>query len=198
MRLERASSKAIKYACLNFHYAKAVPANPFGFNVFNAKREWCGVIIYGTGATANIAKPYNLKQGQVVELVRVALNGKQEKTGSAVAKSLWLLKKKAPVVRLVVSYADSEQGHSGIIYQATNWIYTGFSIDSNLIIDGERKHRRSIASKFGTSSADKIRNLGHTVEVIRTKPKWKYIYPLYKADRQKYLYLSKPYPAREA
>ena len=72
-----------------------------------------------------------------MELVRVALNGKQEKTGSAVAKSLWLLKKKAPVVRLVVSYADSEQGHSGIIYQATNWIYTGFSIDSNLIIDGE-------------------------------------------------------------
>ena len=37
MRLEKASYKAIKYACLNFHYAKAIPVNTFGFNVFNNK-----------------------------------------------------------------------------------------------------------------------------------------------------------------
>jgi len=30
--------------------------------------------------------------------------------------------------------------------------------------------------------------------VLRTMPKWKYIYPLNASDRQKYEHLSKPYP----
>lgn len=194
MRLELASRKAVKYAVKNWHYTKSVPNVGIAFAVFNKEKEFCGVICYGVGATANIARPYGLQQGQVVELLRVALNGKQEQTSKALAQSLRLLKKKSPSVKLVVSYADSEQNHSGIIYQATNWIYTGFSTDSNLIIDGQRKHRRTISSKYGTSSAEKIRSLGHKVEVIRTKPKWKYIYPLVLKERQKYQHLSKPYP----
>lgn len=194
MRLELASRKAVKYAVENWHYTKSVPNVGLAFAVFNNKKEFCGVICYGVGATANIARPYGLQQGQVVELLRVALNGKQEQTSKAVAQSLRLLKKKSPSVKLVVSYADSEQNHSGIIYQATNWIYTGFSTDSNLVIDGQRKHRRTISSKYGTSSVEKIRSLGHSVEVIRTRPKWKYIYALNSADRQKYQHLSKPYP----
>ena len=38
MRLEIASNKAIKYACLNFHYSKSVPVNTFGYSVFNKKK----------------------------------------------------------------------------------------------------------------------------------------------------------------
>jgi hypothetical protein len=42
--------------------------------------------------------------------------------------------------RAFVSYADSSQGHCGIVYQATNWIYTGAtrSHDSAYIVDGAR------------------------------------------------------------
>lgn len=195
MRLELASRKAVKYAVENWHYTRSVPNVGLAFAVFNKEKEFCGVICYGVGATANIARPYGLQQGQVIELLRVALNGKQGQTSKALAQSLKLLKKKSPSVKLVVSYADSEQNHSGIIYQATNWLYTGFSTDSNLVIDGERKHRRTISSKYGTSSLEKIRALGHSVEVIRTKPKWKYIYVLNKDDRPKYEHLRKPYPS---
>jgi hypothetical protein len=28
---------------------------------------------------------------------------------------------------IVVSYAEIEAGHTGVVYQATNWIYTGLS-----------------------------------------------------------------------
>ena len=194
MRLEIASYKAIKYACINFHYAKAVPNVGLAYNVFNKKNEWCGVICYGIGATNNIAQPYNLKQGEVIELVRMALNGKQESTTKAMAISLKLIKKNAPNVKLIVSYADSEQGHYGIIYQATNWIYTGFSVDTNLIVNGERKHRRSLGSKYGTCSAVELRKKGLDVEVLKTKPKWKYIYPLHKSLIPFVQSLSKPYP----
>jgi hypothetical protein len=169
MRLEIASNKAVKYACLNFHYAKAIPNVGLAYNVFNKNNEWCGVICYGIGATNNIAEPYNLKQGEVIELVRMALNGKQDSTTKAMAISLKLIKKNAPNVKLVVSYADSEQGHYGIIYQATNWFYTGFSVDTNLIINGERKHRRTLGSKYGTCSAIELRKKGLNVEVLKTK-----------------------------
>jgi hypothetical protein len=194
MRLEIASNKAIKYACLNFHYAKSVPNVGLAYNVFNNLNEWCGVICYGIGATNNIAEPYNLKQGEVIELVRMALNGKQDSTTKAMAISLKLITKNAPNVKLVVSYADSEQGHYGIIYQATNWFYTGFSVDTNLIINGERKHRRTLGSKYGTCSAIELRKKGLNVEVLKTKPKWKYIYPLEKSLISLCKSLSRPYP----
>lgn len=196
MRLEIASTKAIKYACMKFHYAKAVPNVQLAFAVFNSNNEWCGVICYGVGATNNIASPYKLNQGEVIELLRMALNGKQESTTKALSISLKLLKKYAPNVKIVVSYADSEQGHFGTIYQATNWIYTGYSTDTNLIVNGERKHRRTLGSKFGTCSSEKIRALGYKVEVLKTQPKWKYIYPVNKDVVSMCKSLSKPYPKK--
>lgn len=194
MRLEKASYKAIKYACLNFHYAKKIPVNVTGYSVFNDAKEWCGVIIFGSGATNNIAEPYGLKSGQVVELVRIALNGKQESTGKALSVALKMIKKDMPLVQVVVSYADSEQGHTGIIYQATNWIYTNASTDTNLIVNGLRYHRRSLGSKYGTSSIEALKAKGLDVKQIKTKPKWKYIYPLDKSLIPMCKELAKPYP----
>jgi hypothetical protein len=194
MRLEIASSKAIKYACLNFHYAKAVPNVGIAFNVYNQNNEWCGVICYGVGATNNIASPYGLKQGQVIELLRMALNGKQESTTKALAISIKLVAKKNPNVKLLVSYADSEQGHFGTIYQATNWFYTGYSVDTNLIVNGKREHRRTLGSRLGTCSKEKIESMGFDVKVLKTKPKWKYVYALEKSLIPLCKSLAKPYP----
>ena len=67
----------------------------------------------------------------------------QSKTKNAssflVGNSLKLLE---PKPCAVVSYADMEQNHCGIIYQATNWVYTGAtkSHDKAYIVDGKRTH----------------------------------------------------------
>ena len=66
-----------------------------------------------------------MANGEVLELVRVALNGKQPCTSECVAASLKQIHKDAPQVKLVVSYADMDQEHIGTIYQATNWLYLG-------------------------------------------------------------------------
>ena len=49
----------------------------------------------------------------------------------------------------VVSYADTEQGHSGIVYQATNWLYTGAtkSHDKAYLINGVRTHPMSLRDR---------------------------------------------------
>jgi hypothetical protein len=194
MKLERASAKAVKYAIMNWHYSKAVPSVSLSFAVFNNDDSFCGVICYGLGATHNIGKPFGLQNGQCIELVRVALNG-QAKTSKAVSLSLKLLKKYSPLVKLIVSYADSEQGHTGVIYQATNWYYVGSSVDTNIIVNGKRYHRRSLGSKYGTNSVNKLKTLGLNVgDVVKTKPKHKYIYPIDKSLIPMCKELAKPYP----
>ena len=90
MRLEIASYKAVKYACLNFHYAKSVPVNTFGYSVFNDNNEWCGVILYGLGASPYVSQSLGMKQGQAADLVRVALNGKQNNVSKPLALSIRL------------------------------------------------------------------------------------------------------------
>lgn len=182
---------------MNYHYSKSVPLVQSAFSVFNAKGEWCGVICYSIGANNNISKPYNLTQGQVCELVRVALNGKQESTSKAVAISLKLLSKANPLVKLVVSYADEAQGHTGTIYQATNWHFTGDSFDSKIVIDGKAIHKKTVHSNYGTNNVSKLNERGYKAEYVADAAKHKYIYPLDKTLIPMCKALSKPYPKKE-
>jgi len=195
MRLIKASSKAVKYAVENWHYSKTAPIHSYAlaFAVIENER-FCGVICYGIGATPNIARPYGMSNGQVIELMRVALNGKQSSTSKAVAISLRLVRKYAPNVQLIVSYADGEQQHTGTIYQATNWIYTGEVPTRSIIYKGKKTHPKTIYGKYGTQSVLKLKAKGIDVKSVQNKPKYKYIYPLDKRDREKYLHLAKPYP----
>lgn len=79
MKITNASNEAVKYACLNFHYAKRVPQSVYRFNIYNDENEWCGVILFGYGASPKLGDRFGLAYGEVLELVRVALNGKQKK-----------------------------------------------------------------------------------------------------------------------
>jgi hypothetical protein len=199
MKLEKASGKAIKYACLNFHYAKSVPVIRLGYSVFNDNDEWCGVILYGSGANHRIAQEYGLVQGQVVELVRVALNGKQECTSKALGMSLKALRQDAPTVKIVVSFADRNQNHIGIIYQATNWLYIDErSNECGIMINGKLTHRRSVGKKYGNSAIEWLRqNVDKNAEIINGKTKIKYIYALDRRFLPMLKALSKPYPKKE-
>lgn len=198
MRLSIATREAVIFACRNFHYSGSFPAVKYGFNVFNDFGEWCGVIVYGTGANNHIASPYGLWQGEVLELVRVALNGKQETTSQCVAASLKELRRIDPVVRMVVSYADIDQNHVGTIYQATNWIYEGVvnrNARSAFVIHGAKVHPKTCYSRGWKQSLPWLReNIDPEADVFITRGKHKYLYPFDKKMRKRLLTRSKPYP----
>ena len=196
IELRRASAKAIKYACLHFHYARTVPVSLYSYNVYE-NNEWCGVIIYSSGANNNIACPFELVQGEVLELVRVALNGKQSHTSECVAASLKQLHKDAPQIKIVVSYADTGQQHLGIIYQATNWIYLGRREQSQgyLIVHGKKTHARGLVSKYGTSSTEWLKeHVDPNVEYIPFTGKHKYIFCFPRKLRREWEKKALPYP----
>lgn len=199
MRLQKASGKAIRYACTYYHYSKSVPQIRLGYSVFNDAGEWCGVVLFSNGANPHIASEFNLVQGQVVELVRMALNGKQATTSQVLGMALKQLKKDAPAVKVVVSYADRNQEHIGTIYQATNFFYIGeYSSERGIMLHGKLKHRRSITKKYGKSGIEWIReNVDPKAEVINGKTKIKYVYPLHKSMTRQLKAMSKPYPKKE-
>jgi hypothetical protein len=210
MRITKATKQAIRYACLNFHYAKAVPVNPIGYNIYNDNDEWCGCILYGFGANCNIGAEYNLSQGQVLELTRVALNGKQECTSQALALSIKRIKKDCPLCKLLVSYADCDQEHLGTIYQATNWIYTGRNGQGNkagYIVNGKKVHTRTIW-EWKVNVDGKMVHCPYDIDIIRanfdpnaielvTKGKLKYLMPLDKKTRKQVQHLHHPYPKND-
>ena len=202
MRISKATPEAARFACINYHYAKAVPVCQYTYNVWNDDNEWCGVIIYGGGATPHIASPYDKWQGQVVELERVALNGKQGhgKTSTAVSMSLKALAKEAPWIDLVVSYADLDQGHNGTLYQATNWIYTGLTNANTrgaFIVHGKKMHPKTVHSKGWKQSLLWLReNIDADAEEFITQGKHKYLYPMTKQMRKRIEILSVPYPKK--
>jgi hypothetical protein len=198
MRLSIATREAVDFACRNFHYSGSSPVVKYAFNVFNDFDEWCGVIIYGTGANAHIASPYGLWQGEVLELVRVALNGKQETTSQCVAASLKELRRIDPIVRMVVSYADIDQNHVGTIYQATNWIYEGVknkNLKSAFIIHGKKTHPKSCYARGWKQSLPWLQeHVDPEADVFISRGKHKYLFAFDKKVRKRLLTLSKPYP----
>lgn len=190
MKLTKANSKAIKYACLNFHYSKSVPTVQYAYNVYNDTDKWCGVIIYGGGANNNLAKSFGLHNGEILELERVALNGKQEQTSKAVALSLKLLHKENPIVKMVVSYADHRQKHVGTIYKATNWLYLGVAktSDTQYYYNGKWTHERTINSKKNK------KELKLKLPSRENSNKFKYVYCFDKKLNEIYKAIKKEYP----
>jgi hypothetical protein len=202
MKLELATYEAVKYACLYFHYAKSIPVQLCSYSVFNEKGEWCGCIVFSSGSNGRLGKKFGLVQGEWCELVRMALNGKQESTSKALSISLKLLKKHNPLLKLVISYADCDQDHTGIIYQATNWIYEG-KVQLNggtprIKILGKSTHARTIGKRGWKCNLEWLKkHIDPSAEHIFTTGKHKYLYPLTKELKNICEPLRQPYPKKE-
>lgn len=199
--LKKATPKAVRYACMNYHYAKAIPATYNAYNVYNDESDWCGVIIFGGGATPRLAGSVGCKTGEVLELVRVALNGKQKYTSECVGASLRRLHRDEPQVKIVVSFADCDQRHYGIIYQATNWIYLGTNSGNGyryFIINGKRMHPKTVYSNGWKQSIPWLReHVDPNAREIYSEGKRKYIYVFDKQLRAKWKEKALPYPKNE-
>lgn len=188
---------AAAYAVEHWHYSARMPRGKLVcFGAWDTGKRFLGAVIFGHGAIPEIGEPYGLSQLEVCELVRVALRERQvAKTSAVVAAALRQLRRENPGLRLVVSYADSAEGHLGTIYQATNWLYAGSSVADSFRINGERIHGRSVNHRYGTKRLDWLRaNVDPNVEVLRDLPKHRYLFPLDRGMRRRLATMSQHYP----
>lgn len=130
---------------MNFHYSKTIPTGKLvAFGVWEDEK-FIGCVIFGRGVGNAQIERYGIPVTEGAELVRVALKKHQTPVTRIVSIAIKLLKKHSPGLRLLVSYADSRQGHLGIIYQAGNWIYTGKALTTpDYLYKGRYYHVRSM------------------------------------------------------
>ena len=190
------SYEATRFACENFHYSQQIPSSKLVKYGVWEDGKFIGVVVFGDSPTPNMASPYDLEYTEICELRRVALTTHKHPVTQILSKSLKLLHKTNPNLKLVISYADKGQDHLGIIYQASNWIFEGeTNKEVELVINGERIHRRSAYDRYGTSSLKWIKeNIDSNAYSVKTKGKFKYIYPLTKSAKKMFIDRAKPYP----
>lgn len=133
---------------LKKHYAHSIPSISYAYGLYNSG-QLVGIVTYGTPPSPPLRKGIAgaAYESIVLELNRLVLDEKTPKNSASmlVGRSIRLL----PKPSIIVSYADTERGHIGYVYQATNFIYTGLSAKrTNWVIDGlEHLHSFSIADK---------------------------------------------------
>ena len=145
------------------HYAKRMPSISYSFGLFK-KKEIVGVCTFGVMPNYMECKLW--EPFLCYELNRLVIESTTKNIGSFfISQAL----KSLPKPLVIISYADTEQGHIGYIYQATNWIYTGVgSIGEKRLVlkDGTIKHQRHYPT------TDK--NLIEKIE--KTKGKYRYYF----------------------
>jgi hypothetical protein len=169
-KVESISSIACRDWLLYKHYAKRVPSISFSFGLFDSHKILVGICTFGSPPSRSLCVGVCGVENanKVFELNRLCVNDGLEKNVLSyfVSKSIKLL----PDDLILVSYADTSQGHNGYIYQATNWIYTGLSAKrtERYDINNPNKHSKSVVDN---------KRLKYDELAVRERPqKHRYIY----------------------
>lgn len=125
---------------LDIHYAKRMPSVSFAYGLFEVG-DLVGVITYGQPASPFLCRGIcgEGERKNVLELNRLVLkNNKKNEASFLVSNSLKML----PKPKIIVSYADTAQGHIGTIYKASNFYFTGTTKERTDMSAGDGKHSR--------------------------------------------------------
>ena len=159
--VKQITNKDTYWFLLNIHYAKRIPSISYSYGLFETN-ELVGVVCYGSPASSTLCRGICGEEWKmhILELNRlVLLNNKPNEASRLVGGSLKLL----PAPKIIVSFADTSQNHEGIVYQATNFLYTGLSAKRT---DWKIKGQEHL---HGITIADKMRNQeGRRVDALRS------------------------------
>ena len=125
---------------LNKHYAKRMPSISYAFGLYDDD-SLVGICTFGSPPSPSLCVGVcgEEHKNKVVELNRLILETDKPNSASfLVSQSLKLL----PKPSIVISYADTKQGHVGYIYQATNFFYTGATVERTDMGGIDGKHSR--------------------------------------------------------
>lgn len=191
---------------LKIHYAKRMPPISHAYGLIK-KNQLHGVVTYGKPASRPLCVGVCGPEwsDKVIELNRLCLlNNLQNEASQLVGASLRLLPKPA----IVVSYADTAQNHLGVIYQATNFIYTGTTTPRNeWYVQGlENTHARALGhlvdAKTDSVKIALQKQFGDKFQNRPRSVKHRYVYFVGSKTERKIMknslrYEAKPYPKKE-
>lgn len=188
LKLSWCTFEQAKYAVEHWHYSHAMPAGKLVKVGVWENNKFIGVVIFGRGANNHLLMPYGLDVTEGCELVRVALKEHAAPVTKIISIAIRMLNKANPGLKLIVSFADSRQNHTGKIYQAGNWIYAGaVKSTPEFYYQGRWMHQRNMHSIFGTIK-------GNTLPTRDGGYRLRYLYALDEGVKKKIEKLKQPYP----
>jgi hypothetical protein len=161
MRVTKIDRSQCEPFVIGIHYAHRWPSISYAFGLFEGD-ELIGVCTYGTPPSAPLKRGIagDDFKGDVLELNRLCLKYNRKNEASfLVGNSLKIL----PKNKIIVSFADTEQGHKGIVYQATNFLYCGLSAKRT---DWKVKGKEHL---HGQTIADEFRGTKNRAQAMRAK-----------------------------
>lgn len=140
------------------HYSgKVVNNSNLHFGVF-LDNKLHGVMSYGSSinkkGTINLVK--NTKWNEFIELNRMAFDNvlPRNSESRAISQSIKLIKKKAPHIKWIISFADGCSCGDGTIYRASNFVLTGIAKNTALRINPKTKEHTHIITAFHKKISD--------------------------------------------
>lgn len=151
-----------KYFVKELHYLHRMPPLSFAYGAYHGEKL-VGVLTFGKPPSNSLCKGICGEDysKHVIELNRLyTLDNTPKNTESKlISYGLKDLKKKGNYI--VVSYADKSMGHSGYIYQATNWLYTGLSAKRTDVYVGKNGHSRTYTEEQRKFVIRSVRSMKH-------------------------------------
>jgi hypothetical protein len=181
--VKRVNRSDIKEFIEKWHYSQSINGckASFCYALYNETDEMMGALFYGGMAMANQWKKFGEQENDVIELRRLCCVNDTPKNAESffIGWSLRELRKDWGG-KIVVSYADKEYGHEGIIYKASNWEMTGETKGAKVIIYGEKRyHDKTIRTKYKGKLkpyAQRIKDALECNEAYYKNTKGKYTY----------------------
>jgi hypothetical protein len=135
----------------HWHYSKSINGLmiSYSFGLYDDD-VLIGAAVFGKLAMANTWKKYGKCETDVIELRRLCLidNTKKFSESYFISRCIKWLKQNTKI-KIIVSYADPEYGHLGIIYQASNFTLIGKSSPGKVILwNGKKYHDKAIRTKY--------------------------------------------------
>lgn len=152
IKLKVIPSKIANEFIRRYHYSKKIVNNSnLHFGAF-LDGHLHGVLSYGP--SLDKSKIMTLVEGtqwdEVIELNRMAFDDYLPKNSESycISRSLYMIKKYAPQVKWVISFADACSCGDGTIYRASNFVLTAIKKNSNLCLlpNGEKIHKMTLES----------------------------------------------------
>lgn len=188
MRVIRCSSFLAKRAVEEWHYSHRMPSVVTHCYSVTEEGLLVGAVVFGyMAAPAASGRRYGVEPGQFLELQRVAMRAHDAPVSQVLAVAIRALRRDAPRIRLLFSFADPARGHHGGIYQAGNWLYFGASKPEAIYYDRcKRIHNRALCHKGAGMKTNRDR--------VVMPGKHRYLYPLDKVLRRELEGKALPYP----
>lgn len=156
------------------HYSRRLGIFWEGFGLY-VDGELRGVVCYGQPSAPIQKHAFRDRDFRLYELTRLVVDrGVDNGASILIGRSLRMLREKKCAV---ISYADTAHGHSGIVYQATNWLYTGanYAHDTLYIINGVPTHPMTLRDKLGVLNPTQWARENNIERAVKQK-KHRYFY----------------------